>query len=355
MNEWLAKQIDVWLGHLLSSLLYRPGELPTTELDAMRAFQQERFVAEPALFFPCPSDPPSVVIEHVRATPAFICESFAFPSPYRPLADAFAQRYATYSETHTVRGRRYRPFSGGSRATLLLLHGWTGGDYWWEEHTLLPWLCRDCAYTVVALVHPYHGVRKPAASRFSGEFFISADAVRTVEACRQAVTDARTTLNWLLAENSGNVGVTGISLGALITYLLLCADGRPAFAVPMLGHGDLFDGPSESSLTKNVRRGYQKQGLDREVLRPFVRPLTARALRPKLSPERILPINGLYDAIITADKAQQLFKAWNIPEVVWLKAGHFGIVHTRQFRRAFHDFSERWSKSQRPQDSVHHP
>jgi hypothetical protein len=346
MNAWLAKQLDVWLGHLLSSLIYRPGECPKTDLEEMGAFQHSRFVTRPELFFDCPPDPPSVTTEQIHATPAYICESFAFSSPYRPLSDAFARRYTAYPETHTVHGRRYRPFSGISRATLLLLHGWTGGEFRWEERTLLPWLCRDCAYTVVALVHPYHGVRKPTASRFSGEFFISADAVRTVEACRQAVIDARATLNWLLAENNGNhetVGVSGISLGALITYLLLCADGRPAFALPMLGHGDLFDGPSDSALTKNVRRGYQTQGLDREALRPFVRPLTARAMHPKLSPERILPINGLYDAIITADKARQLFEAWNIPQVVWLKAGHFGIVHTRQFRRAFRDFVERWA------------
>jgi hypothetical protein len=63
---------------------------------------------------------------------------------------------------------------------------------------------------------------------------------------------------------------------------------------------------------------------------------------PRLPPERILLTNGLPDAIITPDEAQWLFEVWGIPEVVWLASGHFGIVHTRQFRRALRDFVERW-------------
>jgi pimeloyl-ACP methyl ester carboxylesterase len=342
MNGWLAKQIDVVFGHVLSSLVYRPGERATTDLAAMEIYQREEFVATPSRFFDCPATPPAVTFGEVHATRAYICEPFTFPSLYRPLSKAFAPRYAIYPEAHTVHGRRYRPFTGRSRATLLMLHGWTGGDYVWEERTLIPWLCRDCGYTLVALTHPYHGVRKPASARFSGEFFISADLVRTVEASRQAVIDARAALTWLLEETGGPVGVVGISLGALMTYLLLCADERPAFALPMLGHGDLFNGPGEASLTKNVRRDFLAQGLAPEILRPLTRPLTARKLQPRVAPERILPINGLYDAIITADKARRLFEAWEIPEVVWLNSGHFGIAYTRQFRRPFRAFVELW-------------
>jgi pimeloyl-ACP methyl ester carboxylesterase len=351
MNGWLATKMDVLLGHILSSLLFRPGEQSTTDLAVLQVYQQERFVAEPARFFDCPSASPSVTFGEVYARPAYICEPFTFPSTYRPLSDTFASRYASYPETQTVHGRRYRPYPwhapqgrtrGGPPVTLVLLHGWTEGDYWWEERTLIPWLCRECGYTIVALVQPYHGARKPAGARFSGEFFISADLVRMVEACRQAVIDVRTALNWLLEEENGIVGIAGISLGAFMTYLLLCTDGRPAFAVPMLGHGDLLDGPGESSLTKHVYRGYQAQGLDPQTLSPQLRPLVAREMRSQLAPERILPINGLYDAIVTAEKSRRLFEAWEIPQVVWLPVGHFGIIHTRLFRRPLRDFVDRW-------------
>lgn len=70
-------------------------------------------------------------------------------------------------------------------------------------------------------------------------------------------------------------------------------------------------------------------------------------MQPKLAPERILPINGQYDAIVTPDKARRLFEAWKIPEVVWLPVGHFGVVHTRLFRRAVRDFVERWIREGR--------
>jgi hypothetical protein len=35
MNGWLATNMDVLLGHILSTLLYRPGEQPTTDLAAL--------------------------------------------------------------------------------------------------------------------------------------------------------------------------------------------------------------------------------------------------------------------------------------------------------------------------------
>lgn len=346
MNGWLARQMDIFFGHILSSLVFRPGEQATTDLAAMQVYQQEAFVSDPARFFDCPPTPPSLTFGDVSATPAYIREPFTFPSPYQPLSEIFAGRYAAYTETHTVHGCRYRPFFGRSRATLILLHGWTEGEYFWEERTLIPWLCRECAYTVVTLVHPYHGARKPAEARFSGEFFLSADLVRTVEACRQAVIDVRATLTWLLDEARGPVGISGISLGGFMTYLLLCADERPAFALPMLAHGEILgDGLEGGSLVKNVRRGLQAQKLDVETLRPLLRPVMALEMRPKLAPEHILPINAQYDAIVTADKARRLFEAWEIPEVVWLPVGHLGVVSTRLYRRIMRDFVERYLRS----------
>jgi dienelactone hydrolase len=287
-----------------------------------------------------------VSVDEVRASRAYLREKFSFPSPYRPWSDVFAPRYDGYTETHTVYGRRYRPFMGHSRATLVFLHGWTEGEYRWEERSLFPWLCK-CGYTVVALVHPYHAQRKPAGARFGGEYFISSDLLRTVEACRQAVIDARATLTWLLDEvHNQPVGTVGISLGAFMTYLLLCADERPAFALPIAGHGQLLgDGDNENaSLVKNISRGIKEQGLDVERLRPLLRPITALDMRPRISPERILPINGLYDAIISADKAQDLFDAWGIPGAVWLPIGHFGFGY-KSFRPALRDFVERWIKN----------
>jgi len=343
MNGWLARQLDVWGGHILSGLIHRPGEQASTDLAAMQVYQRQD-AANPALFFACPSEPPQVRVDEVRASRAYIREKFSFPSPYRPWSDVFTPRYDSYTETHTVYGRRYRPFLGRSRATLIFLHGWTEGEYRWEERSLFPWLCRECGYTVVALVHPYHAQRKPAGARFGGEYFISSDLLRTVEACRQAVIDARATFTWLMDDvHSSPVGIMGVSLGAFMTYLLLCADGRPAFAIPMAGHGQfLGDGDNENvSLVKNISRGIREQGLDAKSLRPLLRPVTALDMRPRLSPERILPINGLYDAIISAEKAQDLFDAWGIPGAVWLPIGHFGFGY-KSFRPALREFVERW-------------
>lgn len=44
---------------------------------------------------------------------------------------------------------------------------------------------------------PYHFDRKPNQSLYSGEYMVSANVERTVEATRQAVADLRTLIEWI--------------------------------------------------------------------------------------------------------------------------------------------------------------
>lgn len=46
---------------------------------------------------------------------------------------------------------------------------------------------------------PYHFERKPDQSLFSGEYMVSANIERTVQATRQAVADLRALIKWIKA------------------------------------------------------------------------------------------------------------------------------------------------------------
>jgi pimeloyl-ACP methyl ester carboxylesterase len=342
MNPWLAKNFDIFTGHFLASLFYRPSEHAHTDLKILDEYQRTDLTEDPESFFYCPSTAPEVHFGKKKVTKKYTYQPFAFTSLYQPLSEAFSRQYRNYTENQTVHAKFYRPRKGDSKAAVILLHGWTKGDYIWESRLLIPWMTSELKCTVIGLAFPYHGSRTPESSRFSGEYLISGDMIRTLEAIRQAVIDTRAVLNWLIHQTDTPTGVMGISLGAFITYLLLCADDRPEFAVPIMGHGELVHGADDVALLKNVNQDIQAQGIDLEDNPSLTLPLTALNLQPRISPVRILPINGLYDMIVSPERAEALFEAWNIPKVVWLPGGHFSILSMPKMRQAIERFVDRW-------------
>lgn len=66
---------------------------------------------------------------------------------------------------------------------------------------------------------PYHFERKPDQSLFSGEYMVSANIERTVQATRQAVADLRALIKWIKANKNGPLILIGVSLGGFITNL----------------------------------------------------------------------------------------------------------------------------------------
>jgi hypothetical protein len=105
---------------------------------------------------------------------------------------------------------------------------------------------------IIQMQPPYHS-RAPRASLFSGEFYSMADLVRSFEALRQILLDARTLLGWLLAKDARPVGVAGLSLGGALTLSLVCLEERFAFVVPLVAHMDLAALVSDAPVLTKMR------------------------------------------------------------------------------------------------------
>ena len=171
-----------------------------------------------AQLFPTPKTLPEVTVTGRWTLPGLISEDLVFPSLHVPLEPEFRRRYREqYRETHLVYARRIRPRSARGRPRLLYLHGYMQPETVIEELALLAGMALRLDVEVIQMQPPYHGRRTPRGSRFSGEFYWTADLVRSVEALRQTLLDARTLLDWLLAEDPRPVGVTGLSLGGALT------------------------------------------------------------------------------------------------------------------------------------------
>jgi hypothetical protein len=156
--------------------------------------------------FPAPATVPPVTVRTRWRVRGVVSEDLVFRSLHVPLEPKFQRRYLRdYRETGRVYARRIRPAGARRRPRLLYLHGYLQPETFVEEVALLTTMALQLNLEIIQMQSPYHGRRAPRASRFSGEFYWTADLVRSFEALRQTLLDARTLLGWLLSRTPGRL------------------------------------------------------------------------------------------------------------------------------------------------------
>lgn len=293
--------------------------------------------------FPAPHRVPEVEVRERWRLPRLVSEDLAFPSLHVPLEPRFQRRYREqYAETHTVYARRVRPVGTGRRPRLLYLHGYMQPETYIEELALLSSMALVLDAEIIQMQFPYHGRRTPRAARFSGEMFWTADLVRSFEALRQTVLDARTMLSYLLREDEGPVGVAGLSLGGALTLSLTCLEKRFAFSVPMIAHMDLSAMVATAPVLGRMRRDLRAFGWGMEEFAAFVASTGWNTLRPKLPPERILLFAASNDRFFDPDVVSAMWQQWREPEIHWYPTSHMGFLpRLPEALRHMRDFIDR--------------
>ena len=150
-----------------------------------------------AALFPAPRQVPQMTVRRRWRLPGLISEDLVFRSLHVPLEPKFRRRYLEQYRGDAPRVCAAYP-PGGNRAAAPRplparlpaardLH--RGDSRCWRA-----WRCSSTRRSI-QIQFPYHGRRTPRGSRFSGEFYWTADLVRSFEALRQSVLDARTLLS----------------------------------------------------------------------------------------------------------------------------------------------------------------
>jgi len=280
-----------------------------------------------AELFPNPQSLPEVSRTSRWRVPGLVCEDLVFRSPHEPLEPSFRRRFTEqYTATQLVYARRIRPATARPRLRLLYLHGYMQPETIIEEVTLLPSLALALDVEIIQMQPPYHGRRAPGQSRFSGEFFWTADLVRSVEALRQTMLDARTLLSWLYAEDARPVGVAGLSLGGALTLSLACLDERFAFALPLIAHMDLAALVSDAPVLSKMRHDLKSFGWGRDEFARFVAAIGWDALLPKLPPEKVLLIAAAHDRFFEPAVVESMRQRWGTPAIHWYPSSHMGFM-----------------------------
>lgn len=311
----------------VTGLVVRPLQVlrsrPRNTLDRLKAYEG-RSREE---LFPAPERLPRVRRRKKWSLPGFENEDLAFGSLHDPIERFFREHYHERTRRiHTVYARRIKPTGSEGRPRLLYIHGYMQPETLVEELTLLSGMARSLRMEIVHMQPPYHGRRKPRSSPYDGERFWTADVVRSFEAMRQTILDARTLLSVMAEESSAPVGVAGLSLGGAFAAALACLEPRFAFSVPLIAHMEMGALLRDAPVLSAMRRDLARFGWTPRDFGAFFERIGWNDLEPVLSVDRILLFGAERDHFFDPEVLEKMWARWGRPEIHWYPTSHMGFV-----------------------------
>jgi dienelactone hydrolase len=279
-----------------------PHALP---LDAVRAWVNGVMQDTDAFFTPEPTT-------DYTFTPA---------SPGAGAALRFPSALETPHPENNVVHARFFPAKDKRRAVVVMPQ-WNSDA---GGHIGLSQLLARLGISALRLSKPYHDVRMPPELT-RADYIVSANVVRTVQVCRQAVLDARRALWWLRDQGYERLGLLGTSLGSCLS--MLTAAHEPLVRAQALNHVSPFfaDVVWRGVSTSHVREGLDGH-IDLDTLRELWRPISPWSYLERTHGKKTLLVYAKYDLTFPVDLSLQLiheFKRRGVPtEVAVLPCGHY--------------------------------
>jgi hypothetical protein len=154
------------------------------------------------------------------------------------------------------------------------------------------------------------------------DHMLSPNLGRTLQACRQAVLEARAVVTWLVEEGYGPIGIIGISLGSAIAFIALAHDQRIQTGVMNHISPYFADVVWRGISTRQVRQGLEGQ-IDLDELRQLWLPISPRSYYQRLkgSGREVMLVYARYDLSFPPDESRRL-----VSEFERLGIGHQKLV-----------------------------
>jgi dienelactone hydrolase len=231
-----------------------------------------------------------------------------------------------------------------SRAAVLVMPQWNSDA---GGHVGLSKLLAWNGMSALRLSLPYHDQRMPAELH-RADYIVSANVMRTLQVCRQAVLDARRAIAWLKLQGYERIGILGTSLGSCLA--LLTTAHEPLIDAEALNHISPYfaDVVWRGLSTAHVREGLNGH-VELDLLRSIWQPISPRGYLERLRNRKTLLVYARYDLTFPVDLSEDLVRAFRdlgIPhEVAVLRCGHYssgkapfkfvdGYILTRFLKRA---------------------
>lgn len=149
------------------------------------------------------------------------------------------------------------------RQAMIVMPQWNADAF---SHNALCELFNSFGISCLRLSKPYHDTRRPAELERS-DYAVSANIGRTISACRQAVVDIRSCMDWLESEGYEQFGVLGTSLGSCYAFIAAAMDTR--LRVCAFNHASTWFGDVvwTGQSTRHIRASFEHAGLTQDQAR----------------------------------------------------------------------------------------
>ena len=143
--------------------------------------------------------------------------------------------------------------AGRPKQAIVVMPQWNADAF---SHNALCTLFNRFGISALRLSKPYHDIRRPPELERS-DFAVSSNIGRTISACRQAVVDIRSCLDWLEQQGYEQFGVLGTSLGS--AYAFIAAAHDPRLSVCAFNHASTWFGDVvwTGQSTRHIRAAFE--------------------------------------------------------------------------------------------------
>ncbi len=226
-------------------------------------------------------------------------------------------------ENNTVHAEYFQPRKAGKRPAVVVLHI-LGADFALSRYVAARLADRGVAALFVKL--PYYGERRPPGA---DKRFLSTDIERSVLAMRQGVCDVRRAVAWLASRpevDPKRLGVTGISLGGIVSSVAAAVEPTIQKGVFLLAGGDLAQILWDMPEAARYRDAWIKSGRTLQDLKALTDPFDPLTYADRLKTKQILMMAGNVDEVVPPASARALWQAAGRPRIVWYDCGHYSAV-----------------------------
>jgi hypothetical protein len=221
--------------------------------------------------------------------------------------------------------------AGKPRQAMVVMPQWNADAF---SHNALCQIFNRFGISCLRLSKPYHDTRRPAELERS-DYAVSSNIGRTIAACRQAVVDIRSCLDWLETQGYEQFGVLGTSLGSCYAFIAAAHDPRLqvcAFNHASTSFGDVvWTGQS----TRHVRDAFEQAGLSQDQVRRLFRGISPSAYMERFASaksRRTLVVHAKYDLTFLEEFSLDVLKSFDAYGVDYvskvLPCGHYTTGET---------------------------
>ena len=201
------------------------------------------------------------------------------------------------------------------KQAIIVMPQWNADAF---SHNALCTLFNRFGISALRLSKPYHDIRRPAELERS-DYAVSANVGRTIEACRQAVVDIRSCLDWLESQGYEQFGVLGTSLGSCYAFIAAAHDSR--LQVCAFNHASTWFGDVvwTGQSTRHIREAFQQAGLTQDHVRQMFTGISPMSYMQRFAanPKRVLVVHATYDLTFLREFSLDVLKNFN----------EFGVDH----------------------------